>query len=154
MSLNIFNTPQKNATNQAQLVGTIKCQFKLPGLVRTDIPKQKGHIEKRLIHRLKNLDIHCENQLSALLIQCNRETEHVNFIIEVKVYYIQEAQDTPLAAARWFVKTGRSLSKIILGSSSLSSVYAGLSTNIKPSYLFMLEDALDLYEQQPKLALA
>ena len=152
MSLKICNTPQVSVSGPAQFVGSIKCQFKLPGLVRTDIPRQRDQIEKRLIHRLKHLNIHCENQPSALLTQCNRETEHINFIIEVKIYYIQENQDTQLTAARWFVKTGRLLSKIIQGSTSLNSAYVGLSTNIKPSYLFMLEDALGLYEQQPESA--
>lgn len=152
MSLKICNTVPTSANKPAQLIGTIKCQFKLPGLVRTDIPKQRDNIEKRLTQRLKNIDIHCENHPSALLTQCNRETEHINFIIEVKVYHIQQGKDSQLEAARWFVQTGRLLSKIITGSRSLNSAYAGLSTNIKPSYLFILEDALGLYDQQAESA--
>lgn len=152
MSLKICNTAPTNANHLAQLVGTIKCQFKLPGLVRTDIPKQRDNIEKRLIQRLKNNNIHCESHPSALLTQCNRETEHINFIIEVKVYHISKAENSQLEAARWFVQTGRLLSKIIVGSTSLNSVYAGLSTNIKPSYLFVLEDALGLFDQQAESA--
>ncbi len=152
MSLKICNTPQIPTTSPAQLVGSIKCQFKLPGLVRTDIPKQKADVEKRLMQRFKHLDVHCISQPSALLTQCNRETEHINFIIELKIYYLPQGQDSQLSAARWFVKTGRLLTNMIKGSTSLNSIYAGLSTNIKPSYLFVLEEAIELYEQQPESA--
>ncbi len=147
MSLHICNHPISSDNCTAIFIGTIKCQFALPGLVRTDLPKQRDNIEKRLIQRLKNLDIHCQCQPSALLTQCNRKKEQVNFIIEIKVYYSNEIQDQ-LAAARWFARTGRALSKIIRGSLSLNAMYAGLSTNIKPSYLFELENAIGLYEQQ------
>lgn len=148
MSLYICNRSQVSASCTAEFIGTIKCQFALPGLVRTDIPKQRDNIEKRLMQRLKNLDIHCQSQASALFTQCNREKEQVNFIIEIKVYFAHESQGQQLAAARWFANSGRALLKIIRGSHSLNAMYAGLSTNIKPSYLFELEDAIGLYEQQ------
>ncbi|GEM_PF-3519913 len=148
MSLKICNTQPKKEACPIQFVGSIKCQFKLPGLVRTDIPKQKDKIEKRLSQRLKNLDMYCELEPSTLLTQCNRTTEQVSFIVEVKVFYRHEANSNQLEAARWFTSIGRLLPKIVLGSRSLAESYAGLSTNIKPSYLFALEEALGLYEQQ------
>lgn len=147
MSLSICNKLSQVGT-VPQLVGTIKCQFALPGLVRTDVPKHKEKIEKRLLQRLNNLNMHCQSKPSALLSQCNRAKEETQFLIEIKVYFSDPSQENPLAAARWFTNAGRSLTKIIRGSQSLNSLYAGISTNIKPSYLFVLEDALGLYEQK------
>jgi hypothetical protein len=152
MSLKIYNTLPTNRKSLAQLVGSIKCQFTLPGLVRSDIPKQRRNIEKRLIQRLNTIQVHCESQPSELITQYNRKTEHINFIIDIKVYHISPDEPSQLEAARWFVNIGRLLSKIIVGSSSLKSVYAGLSTNIKPSYLFALEDALRIFDPQSESA--
>jgi len=148
MSLKICNTRQTKERYPSQFVGSIKCQFKLPGLVRTDIPKHKNKIEKRLSQRLKNLDMYCDIEPSTLLTQSDRKTECVSFLIEIKVFYRPEADNSQLAAARWFANTGRLLPKIIQGSPSLAPAYAGLSTNIKPSYLFALEEAIGLHEQQ------
>jgi hypothetical protein len=81
-------------------------------------------------------------------VNVNKETEHVFFIVEMKIYYVNESDNAELAAARWFAKIGRMIPKIISGSSTWAAEYAGLSTNIIPSYLFALEDALGLYETQ------
>ena len=94
------------------------------------------------------MDIFCSASRSPLSVNINKETEHVCFIVDMKVFYISESDNTELAAARWFAKVGRMIPKIILGSSTWAAEYAGLSTNIIPSYLFALEDALGLYETQ------
>jgi hypothetical protein len=148
MSLKICNIPVNKDNRKSKLVGTIKCQFKLPGLVRTDTDKKRQVIEKRLMQRFKDMGIYTVNPRSALQFNINKEAEQVNFIIDLKVYYINETEDAELAAARWFAKVGRLIPKIILGSSTWTAEYTGLSTNIIPSYLFALEDALGLYEKQ------
>jgi hypothetical protein len=148
MSLKICNIPANKDNRQSKLVGTIKCQFKLAGLVRTDTEAKRQLIEKRLSQRFKDMDIFCSASRSPLSVNINKETEHVCFIVDMKVFYISESDNTELAAARWFATVGRMIPKIILGSSTWAAEYAGLSTNIIPSYLFALEDALGLYETQ------
>jgi hypothetical protein len=148
MSLKICNIPDNKDNRQSKLVGTIKCQFKLSGLVRTDTEARRQKIEKRLGQRFKDMNIFSSASRAPLSISINKETEHVHFIVDMKIYYINESENSELAAARWFVNIGRSIPKIILGSSTWAAEYAGLSTNIIPSYLFALEDALGLNEQK------
>lgn len=148
MSLKLCNIPANKENREAKLVGTIKCQFKLPGLVRTDIEVKRQTIEKRLSQRFKENHMLCSVSRSPLSLNINKETEHVFFIVEIKIYHIKESDNAELAAARWFAKIGQMIPKIILGSSTWAAEYAGLSTNIIPSYLFALEDALGLYETQ------
>ncbi|MFT4763174.1 MAG: hypothetical protein ACI9OH_000259 [Oleispira sp.] len=148
MSLRICNTPTNKDNRQSKLVGTIKCQFKLDGLVRTDTEAKRQLIEKRLSQRFKDMNMFCATARSPLSVNVNKETKHVCFIVDIKVYHINEHENAELAAARWFVKVGRIIPKIILGSSTWAAEYAGLSTNIIPSYLFALEDALGLNEIQ------
>jgi hypothetical protein len=146
MSLNLCNIPSVRENKESKFIGTIKCQFKLPGLVRTDTEKKKVIIEKRINQRFKDLNMYCATIRSPLSVQVNKEQECVNFIIDIKVYYINETANAELSAARFFATVGRLIPKIILGSSTWAAEYAGLSTNIIPSYLFALEDALGLYE--------
>jgi hypothetical protein len=148
MSLKLCNIPTNKENRDTKFVGTIKCQFKLPGLVRTDIEVKRQTIEKRLSQRFKENNILCSASRSPLSLNINKETEHVHFIVDIRVYHISEENNAELAAARWFAKVGRMIPKIILGSSTWAAEYAGLSTNIIPSYLFALEDALGLYEAQ------
>jgi hypothetical protein len=148
MSLKIRNIQKKKDNRQFRLVGTIKCQFKLAGLIRTDTEAKRQLIEKRLRQRFKDMGIFCSSSRSPLSVNVNKETEHVFFIVEMKIYYVNESDNAELAAARWFAKIGRMIPKIISGSSTWAAEYAGLSTNIIPSYLFALEDALGLYETQ------
>lgn len=146
MSLNLCNIPSVRENKESKFIGTIKCQFKLPGLVRTDTEKTKLIIEKRLNQRFKDLNMYCATARSPLSMQVNKEQECVSFIIDIKIYYINETENAELSAARFFSTIGRSIPKIILGSSTWAAEYTGLSTNIIPSYLFALEDALGLYE--------
>lgn len=152
MSLKLCNTPinkdKHQPKQQPKLVGTIKCQFKLAGLVRTDTEAKRQLIEKRLSQRFKDMNILCSASRSPLSVNINKETEHVCFIVDINIYHINESDNAELAAARWFTKIGRLIPKIILGSSTWAAEYAGLSTNIIPSYLFALEDALGLFETQ------
>lgn len=148
MSLKICNTPDSKGNAQPKLVGTIKCQFKLAGLVRTDIESKRQRIERRLSQRFKDMGIFCSTLRSPLSISINKETEYVHFIVDMKIYHLNENKNGELAAARWFAKMGRLLPRIILGSSTWAAEYTGLSTNIIPSYLFALEDALGFNEQQ------
>lgn len=148
MSLKLCNIPTNKDHREAKLVGTIKCQFKLPGLVRTDIEGKRQTIEKRLSQRFKLNNILCSASRSPLSLNINKETEHVFFIVDIKIYHINENDNAEVAAARWFAQIARMIPKIILGSSTWAAEYAGLSTNIIPSYLFALEDALGLYEAQ------
>lgn len=148
MSLKLCNIPTNKENRDTKFVGTIKCQFKLPGLVRTDIEVKRQTIEKRLNQRFKENHILCSASRSPLSLNINKETEHVHFIVDIRVYHISEESNAELAAARWFAKVGRMIPKIIVGSSTWAAEYAGLSTNIIPSYLFALEDALGLYETQ------
>jgi hypothetical protein len=148
MSLNLCNIPNARENKESKFVGTIKCQFKLPGLVRTDIKKKKETIEKRLNLRFKDLNMYCAAARSPMQVQINKEREHVSFIVDIKVYYINESENPEVSAARFFAKVGRLIPKIILGSSTWAAEYTGLSTNLMPSYLFALEDALDLYEPE------
>lgn len=148
MSLKICNIPSLKDNRQSKLVGTIKCQFKLPGLVRTDTEAKRNIIEKRLSQRLKDMNILCSSARSPLSVSINKETEHVHFIVDLKIFHINEGDNAELAAARWFAKIGRLIPKIVLGSSTWAAEYSGLSTNIIPSYLFALEDALGLNDKQ------
>jgi hypothetical protein len=148
MSLKICNTPKNKNNRQSKLVGTIKCQFKLAGLIRTDTEAKRQLIEKRLGQYFKDLGIFCSASRSPLSINVNKEAEHVFFLVDMKIYYVNESDNAELAAARWFAKIGRMIPKIISESSTWAAEYAGLSTNILPSYLFALEDALGLYETQ------
>jgi hypothetical protein len=148
MSLKVCNTPINKDNRTSKLVGTIKCQFKLPGLVRTDTDKKRQMIEKRLMQRFKDMEIYGVHSRSTLQFNINKESEQINFIIDLKIYHINETDNPELAAARWFAKVGRLIPKIIFGSSTWAAEYTGLSTNIIPSYLFALEDALGLYEKQ------
>jgi len=146
MSLNLCNIPRARENKESKIVGTIKCQFKLPGLVRTDTEYKKSTIEKRLNQRFKDLDMYCATSRNPIQIHVNKEQESVNFIVDIKVYYINESDNPEVSAARFFAKVGRLIPKIILGSSTWAAEYTGLSTNIIPSYLFALEEALGLYE--------
>jgi hypothetical protein len=146
MSLNLCNIPSARENKQSKFVGTIKCQFRLPGLVRTDTEKKKNIIEKRLNQRFKDLNLYCAYSRSPIQVQVNKEKACLNFIVDIKVYYINESENGEVAAARFFAKVGRLIPTIILGSSTWVAEYAGLSTNIIPSYLFALEEALGLYE--------
>lgn len=148
MSLNLCNIPSARENKESKFVGTVRCQFKLPGLVRTDIEKKKNTIEKRLNQRFKDLNMYCATARSPLQVQTNKEREHVSFIVDIKVYYINETENPEVSAARFFAKIGRLIPKIILGSSTWAAEYSGLSTNIMPSYLFALEEALCLYEPE------
>jgi len=148
MSLKICNIPNDKDNRRSKFVGTIKCQFKLAGLVRTDTEAKRQTIEKRLSQRFKDMNIFCSALKSALSVSINKETEYVHFIVDMKIYYINESENAELAAARWFAKVGRVIPKIVLGSSTWAAEYAGLSTNIIPSYLFALEDALGLIEEE------
>lgn len=148
MSLKLCNIPANKDNLESKLIGTIKCQFKLAGLVRTDTEAKRQIIEKRLGQRFKDINISCSTSRSPLLVNINKETEHVCFIVDMKIFYINESDNAELAAARWFAQIGRMIPKIILGSSTWAAEYVGLSTNIIPSYLFALEDALGLYEMQ------
>jgi hypothetical protein len=148
MSLKICNIPSLKDNRQSKFVGTIKCQFKLPGLVRTDTEAKCKIIEKRLSQRLKDMNIFCSSSRSPLSVSINKETEYVHFIVDVKIFHINESDNAELAAARWFAKIGRLIPKIVLGSSTWAAEYSGLSTNIIPSYLFALEDALGLNDKQ------
>ena len=56
MSLKICNTPSNKDNRQAKLVGTIKCKFKLAGLVRTDTDAKRQVIEKRLSKRSNEMN--------------------------------------------------------------------------------------------------
>lgn len=146
MSLNLCNIPSARENKESKFVGTIKCQFKLPGLVRTDTERKKLTIEKRLNQRFKDLNMYCATSRNPIQIQVNKEQESVNFIVDIKVYYINESDNADVSAARFFAQVGRLIPKIILGSSTWAAEYTGLSTNIMPSYLFALEEALGLYE--------
>ena len=146
MSLNLCNIPNARENKESKFVGTIKCQFKLPGLVRTDTEKKKNTIEKRLSQRFKDMNMYCAHSRSPTQIQVNKEKSCLNFIVDIKVYYINESDNPDVAAARFFAQIGRLIPNIILGSSTWVAEYAGLSTNIIPSYLFALEEALGLYE--------
>lgn len=146
MSLNLCNIPNARENKESKFVGTIKCQFKLPGLVRTDTEKKRNSIEKRLNQRFKDLNMYCAIARTPLQVQVNKEKECVNFIVEVKVYHINEGHNPELSGARFFAKVGQLIPKIILGSSTWSAEYCGLSTNIIPSYLFALEEALGLHD--------
>lgn len=146
MSLNLCNIPNARENKESKFVGTIKCQFKLPGLVRTDTEKKKQTIEKRLSQRFKDINMYCAHSRSQTQIQINKEKSCLNFIVDIKVYYINESDNPDVSAARFFAKVGRLIPSIILGSSTWAAEYAGLSTNIMPSYLFALEEALGLYE--------
>lgn len=147
MSLNLCNIPNVRENRESKFVGTIKCQFRLPGLVRTDTEKKKLTIEKRLNQRFKDLNLYCAHARSTTHMQINKEKECLNFIIDIKVYFINESKNGEVAAARFFARIGRLIPTIILGSSTWVAEYIGLSTNIMPSYLFALEEALGLYEK-------
>lgn len=146
MSLNLCNIPAARENKESKFVGTIKCQFKLPGLVRTDTDNKKSMIEKRLNQRFKDLNMYCATTRNPIQIQVNKEEESVSFIVDIKVYYINESANPEVSAARFFAQVGRLIPKIILGSSTWAAEYTGLSTNIIPSYLFALEEALGMYE--------
>jgi hypothetical protein len=148
MSLKICNTPANKDNRQSKLVGTIKCQFKLAGLVRTDTEAKRQVIEKRLGQRFKDMNFCSSVSRSPLSVSINKETGYVHFIVDMKIFYIGEGDNTELSAARWFAQVGRLIPKIILGSSTWAAEYVGLSTNIIPSYLFALEDALGLNAAQ------
>ena len=152
MSLNLCNIPNARENKESKFIGTIKCQFKLSGLVRTDTEHKKLTIEKRLNQRFKDLNMYCATSRNPIQIQVNKEQECVNFIVEIKVYYINESDNPEVSAARFFAKVGRLIPKIILGSSTWAAEYTGLSTNLIPSYLFALEEALSLYELDKELA--
>jgi hypothetical protein len=152
MSLNLCNIPNARENKESKFIGTIKCQFKLSGLVRTDTEQKKLTIEKRLNQRFKDLNMYCATSRNPIQIQVNKEQECVNFIVEIKVYYINESDNSEVSAARFFAKVGRLIPKIILGSSTWAAEYTGLSTNLIPSYLFALEEALGLYELDKELA--
>jgi hypothetical protein len=148
MSLKICNIPSDKNNRQSKFVGTIKCQFKLAGIIRTDTEAKRKNIKKRLSQRFKDMGMLCSALQSPLSININKETEYVHFIVDMKIYYINESENAELSAARWFAKIGRLIPKIVLGSSTWAAEYAGLSTNIIPSYLFALEDALGLIEEE------
>jgi hypothetical protein len=148
MSLKVCNTPTNKANRNHKLVGTIKCQFKLAGLVRTDIEAKRQIIKRRLNQRFKDMSFCCSESRLPLSVSINKETEYVHFIVGINIYYINESENPELAAARWFVQVGRLIPKIILGSSTWAAEYVGLSTNIIPSYLFALEDALGMIEEE------
>lgn len=148
MSLKLCNISTNKDNHQPKLIGTIKCQFKLAGLVRTDTEAKRQIIEKRLNQRFKDMDIFCSTSRSPLSVNVNKATEHVCFIVDIKIFHISENDNAELEAARWFAQIGRMIPKIILGSSTWAAEYVGLSTNIIPSYLFALEDALGLHEAQ------
>lgn len=148
MSLRICNPPTNKDNQPSKLVGTIKCQFKLDGLVRTDTEAKRQLIEKRLSQRFKDMSMLCTTTRSPLSVNVNKESEHVCFIVDIQIYHSHESENSELAAARWFVKIGRLIPKIILGSSTWAAEYAGLSTNIIPSYLFALERAIGLNDIQ------
>ncbi|MGK0404758.1 MAG: hypothetical protein ACJAR6_000125 [Oleispira sp.] len=107
MSLKICHTPKNKNNRQSKLVGTIKCQFKLAGLIRTDTEAKRQLIEKRLGQRCKDLDMF--------------------FIVDMKIYYVNESDNAELAAARWFAKIGRMIPKIIPGISTGQQNTPGLA---------------------------
>ena len=88
MSLKICNIPDNKDNRQSKLVGTIKCQFKLAGLVRTDLEARRQKIEKRLGQRFKDMNIFSSTSRSPLSISINKETEHLHFIVDIKIYHI------------------------------------------------------------------
>ena len=59
MSLKLCNIPANKDNLESKLIGTIKCQFKLAGLVRTDTEAKRHIIEKRLGQRFKDINISC-----------------------------------------------------------------------------------------------